>query len=753
MRLKPWLAKMTGTKSIWSIFWSLVVILGVAVPSAGAVDYTITEIWRGYGKLGLDDGHPQIDGSGQIVWVGGDYQIYFYSQGTTTKITDNPFGGGYPMINDRGQFLWKGLDANLHSQIYLYNNGSITQITNNAFDDETPAINDSGQIVWYSRGPSGEIYSYADGIITQITNNFSNFRPDNNDYGQIVWTALDGQNWNVYLYDEGSINQITNSGHDNSFPQINDHGEIVWFGADGNDFQIYLYKNATIIQLSNNSSDNGGPRINDRGQVVWFGSDGHNDEIYLYSDGIVHQITNSNYDNFGPQINDNGQIFWVGGDGQFDQIFAYSDGTITQITNTSYNNYEPMINARGQIVWFAYEGDNLVIYEATPTQSGEFTRYDFVYSYNNGNGDYYTGYVYAPTGYHDYAVGYKQTTTDENGQTGYYEITGATDLGSDGSTAGQVYVTSYYDKESGNTYTPVSNGTAVGSSYLDSEHDYIIKSGVPEFYFGDGYYEADVGSYSRYDFIYYLNDGSGDYYKGHVYAPTYFQTSSPYLTLGQTIYNDPEGMGGVSLEGGYYYITNITDGFDSSYDKKSYITSYYYYSLGSWLGVNSDGSLTATSIYVADRSTGQESGFAIYDSQPGYFDPFSRIYSYSRFDFYYYYNDGSGDYYGGYVYAPSYLLYAGEYIYNQPHSMGGAALNGYYYISNKEYYYPSIYDKGSWVTWYYDSSFGWLGVNSDGSLTAGSIYVGDRSFSYEWGYAIYGWTVGYFDPYHSASFY
>ena len=80
--------------------------------------------------------------------------------------------------------------------------------------------------------------------------------------------------------------------------------------------------------------------------------------------------------------------------------------------------------------------------------------------------------------------------------------------------AGQVYVDSYYDQESGTTYTPVNSSAALGSGYLGSEHGYILKDGVPEYEFGkDGgtFYEADKVCY-EYDFTF--TYGDGDYYTG-----------------------------------------------------------------------------------------------------------------------------------------------------------------------------------------------------------------------------------------------
>lgn len=482
---------------------SILMVLS-ALPLVGAADYTTTEVWRGYGELGMDLGHPQINSSGQIVWVGydGNYQIYFYSYGMITKVTNDSVNHGYPMINDRGQFIWRAASgANSIDTIYLYNNGSISQITSDAVLHQDLQINDIGQLVWWSSGSDNQIYSYNDGVTTQITSNYGNSSATINNYGQIAFV----QRGDIYSYNTGIINQITdNSNAENGRPQINDHGEIAWFGSDGNDIEIYLYQNGTITQLTNNMYIDISPQIDARGQVVWFGSDGHDQEIYFYSNGSVRQITNDDYDDHDAQINDNGQIVWAGGDGQYDQIFTYCDGTITQITNTAYSNYEPRINDSGQIVWYAFEDDNLVLYEATPAQLNNYSKYDFIYYYTNGNGDVYTCYFYTPTLLH---------------------------------------------------------------------------------------------------------------------------TSEPNLTRWTYIYNQSMEIWSQEykrLNGGYYDIIDIANGFATSNGKKNYITAYHdANTVGTSLGVNSNGSTTAGNVYVADRTAAWESGYAISGSPPAAFDPYT----------------------------------------------------------------------------------------------------------------------------------
>jgi len=289
------------------------------------------------------------------------------------------------------------------------------------------------------------------------------------------------------------------------------------------------------------------------------------------------------------------------------------------LTYHTHQGTNPQINDSGQIAFRRGGATNYDVFLAEPDTTSNAYTFKFTY----GNDDYCQGTVYAPEGYGYYVGYYSPTFIDENGTSGSYYIS-AVQTGFDLSKSGEVYVTSCCDQESGNTYTPVGSGAAVATGYLGSEYDYIICSRVPEFYFGSGYYEADVGEYSRYDFKYYCNNGSGDYYVGYIYAPTSFQTSGPNLTVGTNIYDQPMPLWGSykSLNGAYYSITEITDGYASSCDKQSYITSYYDGNTAkSVLGVNSDGSAIASYVYVADRSTAWETGYAISGSRHAAFIP------------------------------------------------------------------------------------------------------------------------------------
>ncbi|MFZ5448348.1 MAG: hypothetical protein ACOZFS_06900 [Thermodesulfobacteriota bacterium] len=142
------------------------------------------------------------------------------------------------------------------------------------------------------------------------------------------------------------------------------------------------------------------------------------------------------------------------------------------------------------------------------------------------------------------------------------------------------------------------------------------------------------GLFSRYDFKYFYTDNHGDYYTGFLYAPTDFQTSGPFINVGSSIYYHPDEMGGEAL-GGHYYITGITNGFSSSYDKQEYITGYFDMdSSGKSSYIFSTGLNNATFSYlfVSNRPHEVELGY-VYDPSVPSSDPYygngDTVYSFS----------------------------------------------------------------------------------------------------------------------------
>jgi hypothetical protein len=183
-------------------------------------------------------------------------------------------------------------------------------------------------------------------------------------------------------------------------------------------------------------------------------------------------------------------------------------------------------------------------------------KYTFKYTY--GNGDYYEGSVYRAPGI--YYPGWKLTKLNELKKLGFYEITGMS-LTNDTAKYGQVFVDLYYDGESSKNYEPLNKGQAVGTAYLGSERDYIVKSKSSDYLFGKGYYEADVGDAFRFRYSY----GNNDYYEGVVYqAPS--GTYYPGYKL--SVLNE------LGLKG-YYEILSMTYTGKTREYGNVYVNSYY----------------------------------------------------------------------------------------------------------------------------------------------------------------------------------
>jgi hypothetical protein len=87
--------------------------------------------------LAVEAKQTNLTERGDLVWMGydgHDYEIFLYSNGTTTQITHNDYDDWNPQINSKGQIVWQGSDGH-DDEIFLYSKGTITQITDNDHDD------------------------------------------------------------------------------------------------------------------------------------------------------------------------------------------------------------------------------------------------------------------------------------------------------------------------------------------------------------------------------------------------------------------------------------------------------------------------------------------------------------------------------------------------------------------------------------------------------------------------------------------
>jgi hypothetical protein len=181
---------------------------------------------------------PQINNQGHVVWVeqvSGLESIMLYDGVSVQKISGGPEflqGRVYSLqINSQGQVMWLGINDSINNadlNIYLYSKGKVTQVTqyqnNGAFpiidyfenswsyDTQTkfaPHLNNKGEIAWVTHIPNSSdpalydmaVYVYSQGQIARLDS----------------WTAI------PYL-SSGDLQLAQHA----AFAQINDAGQVTW---------------------------------------------------------------------------------------------------------------------------------------------------------------------------------------------------------------------------------------------------------------------------------------------------------------------------------------------------------------------------------------------------------------------------------------------------------------------------------------------------------------------------------------------
>ncbi|QNP30989.1 cadherin domain-containing protein [Cylindrospermopsis curvispora] len=194
-----------------------------------------------------------------------------------------------------------------------------------------------------------------------------------------------------------------------------------------------------------------------------------------------------------------------------------------------------------------------------------YQQYNFTYRY--GNGDSYSGYVYAPVGTYNQGQNIPVSNRNETGQTGSYTIDSFGEITTDSSFNNLVYLTSYNDADTGfgtttNIWPP--QGTVSGFSGLGSEYGFAYDA---NFFSSDPYFsnffEADIRSNNVFfEFTYYYGkDTNNDYYKGYGYASRdYIVAIGDYIKGpdGYAIYSNSND----TVKTGYYKVTSVRDTSD-----------------------------------------------------------------------------------------------------------------------------------------------------------------------------------------------
>ncbi|XGV95377.1 MAG: pre-peptidase C-terminal domain-containing protein [Leptolyngbya sp. BL-A-14] len=211
-------------------------------------------------------------------------------------------------------------------------------------------------------------------------------------------------------------------------------------------------------------------------------------------------------------------------------------------TKTSYTPYSGSgSGGLGSEYGYVTNGDSNTYYGGKYYEADlGYQYYIFKYSYGSGQ-DYYTGYGYADYGKYTASQYLNDSSANETGNYGFYQITSITNYASGKASQNKVYVSSYYNSENSTNYTPYSGS---GSNGLGSEYGYLTNAQTSSNdYFGGRYYEADVPSLTTIDLT-----GSS------------FSLSSTSLTAGNTVT-------------AYFGIQNTGNGNAGSFNVKFYLST------------------------------------------------------------------------------------------------------------------------------------------------------------------------------------
>ena len=271
-----------------------------------------------------------ITPNGDIVFVGGDLdnpevsQVYLFSNGILTKITDNNtqkmLGYSNLSINKQKQMVWiqSDYDATL-TNLVGFNVYTATPTTkpkriNNLISEFNnicayPSINDNGQIVWqqYGEGTDTDIFLYSNGIVTEIFpgGGEENF-PRINNNGYVVfegWNPPEGDYISkIYLWDGNEATTIASKESANcAFPIIDNDNNVVFQTpyeakpAEGNVYEVYSIEEKKSYQIDKPIT--GGEPLGNI-STIWMEKskiifEGFDNQIYLFENNTLTQLTES----------------------------------------------------------------------------------------------------------------------------------------------------------------------------------------------------------------------------------------------------------------------------------------------------------------------------------------------------------------------------------------------------------------------------------------------------------------------------
>ncbi|MFO5495052.1 MAG: TolB family protein, partial [Cuspidothrix sp.] len=243
----------------------------------------------------INDYAPQIAGN-TVVWYanyGTDVEIFRNNGTTTTQLTNN--GTDEKDLKLSGSnAVWVGWDGNDY-EIYLNNGTTTTQLTNNTTDDYSPVISDN-KVAWFHwNGTAENLFFYNGTTTTQITNNIEVYNPLVSG-DKVVYSKYNGTNYSLQLYN-GTTNTTTQLASQLSSKERFkiDGNWVVWADTTTNsngfaDYTLKLYNGTSTVTLDSSFVDNFTVANN---KVAWLerNFNSYSSDIFLYDGTTTTQIT------------------------------------------------------------------------------------------------------------------------------------------------------------------------------------------------------------------------------------------------------------------------------------------------------------------------------------------------------------------------------------------------------------------------------------------------------------------------------
>jgi len=345
-----------------------------------------------------------------LVWEsrkGANSVLFMYNGLTTIPIASSVYStiADYNTPSDDGQYITNySISGNTvvyakqdgsNTEIYRYSNGTTTKLTNNTIKDYAPQISGSN-VVWYANdGTDVEIFRNNGTTTTQLTNNSTDEFDLKLSGNYAVWSGWDGNDYELYVNNGTTTTQLTNNTTDDYSPVIFDN-KVAWFNWNGTAENLFFYNGTTTTQVTNNLLVFNPIVSGDK--VVYDKYDGANYSLQLYNSTtktITQLGNNQTYQHYSFKMDGNWVVWRDADPVNYSQTLKLYNGTSTITLGNSFSDFtvsgnkvawigSPAVSS-GSTQLFAYDGTTTTqISQTTPSVSNlTITGNNFVWRNNN----------------------------------------------------------------------------------------------------------------------------------------------------------------------------------------------------------------------------------------------------------------------------------------------------------------------------------------------------------------------------------